>query len=536
MHIVVEDGVRNYGDAVRLLKKRCQENQDGFRIVAASTSTTRCVNTAANRPTVNDTKPSFNVFHKSHSPVRRTFNQRTTPKNSDLKETINTVKVNNVTTAGTKVEVSAVQGNGENVVKSSACWIWRPTRNVIDYISKDSGSYMLKRFNYVDLQGRLKHMTGNKSFLTDYQEIDGGFVAFGGSPKGGIEINAKARKAGQEKASDHEYILLPFMPSSTQSLEDKDAGEVPDKGDDGVSKGSGIDDLDKTDSNTQNVGTVKPSINTASTNINTGCLNINTVSPNDPSMPSLEETDIFDDVYDDIEVGVEAKTNNLELSTVVSPIPTTRFTQTIMLQIFSQRLLMLADLTFWLLALGYLISEDVFDMAKVSTAEPKLVLLVTDGDNTTEGIQFEYNNFFTSRLTVLRLYKLDRRARTLGMKLFKIGSGETEVFDYTTAVEKDVNVVEPVSTTGDSVNVASVILDSSGPFKKVGDEAVYTGEDDRVVRVVTTAASLEADQESGNMNKTQPTATLNEPSPQGTGSSSGPRRHVTTLGDTHAQT
>ncbi|GKE59025.1 retrovirus-related pol polyprotein from transposon TNT 1-94 [Tanacetum coccineum] len=28
-------------------------------------------------------------------------------------------------------------------------------------------------------------MTRNKSFLTDYQEIDGGFVAFGGSPKGG---------------------------------------------------------------------------------------------------------------------------------------------------------------------------------------------------------------------------------------------------------------------------------------------------------------------------------------------------------------
>nr|GEW47498.1 hypothetical protein [Tanacetum cinerariifolium] len=37
-----------------------------------------------------------------------------------------------------------------------------PKGNVIDHISKDSGSYMLKRFNYVDLQ--------------DYQEIDGGFV------------------------------------------------------------------------------------------------------------------------------------------------------------------------------------------------------------------------------------------------------------------------------------------------------------------------------------------------------------------------
>ncbi|GJW05221.1 hypothetical protein Tco_1564077 [Tanacetum coccineum] len=33
--------------------------------------------------------------------------------------------------------------------------------------------------------GCSRHMTRNKSFLTDYQEIDGGFVAFGGSPKGG---------------------------------------------------------------------------------------------------------------------------------------------------------------------------------------------------------------------------------------------------------------------------------------------------------------------------------------------------------------
>ncbi|GKD90873.1 hypothetical protein Tco_1366380, partial [Tanacetum coccineum] len=33
--------------------------------------------------------------------------------------------------------------------------------------------------------GCSRHMTGSKSFLTNYQEIDGGFVAFGGSPKGG---------------------------------------------------------------------------------------------------------------------------------------------------------------------------------------------------------------------------------------------------------------------------------------------------------------------------------------------------------------
>ncbi|GJS05975.1 retrovirus-related pol polyprotein from transposon TNT 1-94 [Tanacetum coccineum] len=61
------------------------------------------------------------------------------------------VRVNNVTTTGPKAVVSAAKGNRENVVKSSACWIWRPTGNVIDHNSKDSGSYMLKRFNYVDL-------------------------------------------------------------------------------------------------------------------------------------------------------------------------------------------------------------------------------------------------------------------------------------------------------------------------------------------------------------------------------------------------
>ncbi|GJY04619.1 ribonuclease H-like domain-containing protein [Tanacetum coccineum] len=123
---------------------------------AVSNSTARYINTAASRPTINGAKPSSNVFHKSHSSVKRTFYQRTTPKNSDFKEKVNTDKVNNVTTARTKAIVSVVQGHEENIVKSSACWFWRPTGKVIDHISKDSGSYMPKRFDYVDPQGRLK--------------------------------------------------------------------------------------------------------------------------------------------------------------------------------------------------------------------------------------------------------------------------------------------------------------------------------------------------------------------------------------------
>ncbi|GJT72795.1 hypothetical protein Tco_1032081 [Tanacetum coccineum] len=123
---------------------------------SVSNSTARYGNTLASKPTMNGAKPSLNVFHKSHSSVKRTFYQRTTPKNSDFKENVNTAKVNNVTTAVTKALVSAVQGHEANVVKSSACWIWRPIGKVFNHISKYNGSYMPERLNYVDPQGRLK--------------------------------------------------------------------------------------------------------------------------------------------------------------------------------------------------------------------------------------------------------------------------------------------------------------------------------------------------------------------------------------------
>nr|GFB15867.1 retrovirus-related Pol polyprotein from transposon TNT 1-94 [Tanacetum cinerariifolium] len=74
-----------------------------------------------------------------------------------------------------------------------------------------------------------------------------------------IKINDNIGQAGQEKESDHEYILLSSMPSNlplsltTQSSDDKDDDEVPGKGDEGVSKGSRIDDQERTDNSTQDV-------------------------------------------------------------------------------------------------------------------------------------------------------------------------------------------------------------------------------------------------------------------------------------------
>nr|GEY39876.1 ribonuclease H-like domain-containing protein [Tanacetum cinerariifolium] len=72
-----------------------------------------------------------------------------------------------------------------------------------------SASMTLKQFDYTDTLGRSKigvidsgssrHMTGNISYLSDFEEINGGYVAFGGNLKGG-KITGK----------DTECIVLSF--------------------------------------------------------------------------------------------------------------------------------------------------------------------------------------------------------------------------------------------------------------------------------------------------------------------------------------
>ncbi|GKF05158.1 hypothetical protein Tco_0035826, partial [Tanacetum coccineum] len=61
-------------------------------------------------------------------------------------------------------------------------------------------------------------------------------------------------------------------------------------------------------------------------------------------------------------------------------------------------------------------------------------------------------------------------------------------------------------------------------------ETIIKGCEDRMERPATTASSLEAKQDSGNINRTQSMATLNESLPQGTGSGSGPMCQDTILG------
>ncbi|GKD03861.1 hypothetical protein Tco_1178835 [Tanacetum coccineum] len=80
------------------------------------------------------------------------------------------------------------------------------------------------------------------------------------------------------------------------------------------------------------------------------------------------------------------------------------------------------------------------------------------------------------------------------------------------------------------------ISQSSRPATLVADETVHKEREDRMERFTTTASSLEAEQDSGNILRTQSMATLNEPIHQGTGSGSGPKLQDTILGDRPAQT
>ncbi|GJW11761.1 hypothetical protein Tco_1577588 [Tanacetum coccineum] len=108
--------------------------------------------------------------------------------------------------------------------------------------------------------------------------------------------------------------------------------------------------------------------------------------------------------------------------------------------------------------------------------------------------------------------------------------GERITINFLSNPEADINLVWL------KTKRPTEISQFSGPTTLVADEIIHEERGDSMERVVTTAASLDAEQDSGNIIRTQSMATLNEPIPLGTGSGSGPRRQDTILGDWPAQT
>ncbi|GJW30035.1 putative ribonuclease H-like domain-containing protein [Tanacetum coccineum] len=192
-----------------------------------SVNAARPVNTVQSRTTVNNAGPMKNVINNAYSTARRPFNKITAANNSNFNKRVNTVNDKNVNaarpnavvnTARPKAVLSAVKGNKGNAVKASACWVWRPKHKVLDHGNPQQD---LKDKGVID-SGCSRHMTGNRSYLTDYEEIDGGFVAFGGNSKGG-KITRKGKiRTGKLDFEDVYFVKeLKFNLFSVSQMCDK---------------------------------------------------------------------------------------------------------------------------------------------------------------------------------------------------------------------------------------------------------------------------------------------------------------------------
>ncbi|GJZ42831.1 putative ribonuclease H-like domain-containing protein [Tanacetum coccineum] len=117
-----------------------------------------------------------------------TVQPRTAVNNAGPMKNANTIKGTRVNTSRPKAVLSVVKGTNGNAVKALASWVWRPKHKVLDH---GNPQQELKDKGVFD-SGCSRHMTGNRSYLTNYEEIDGGFVAFGGNSKGG-KITGKCK-------------------------------------------------------------------------------------------------------------------------------------------------------------------------------------------------------------------------------------------------------------------------------------------------------------------------------------------------------
>ncbi|GJZ11163.1 hypothetical protein Tco_0545922 [Tanacetum coccineum] len=142
-----------------------------------------------------------NFAKKTHPCPKKNMVPRAVPTKSGLvsdNNRVNTVNDKNinaakpkavVNVARPKAVVNAVKGNNVNAVTVSAC---NPQVDLQDQGVIDSGCS--------------RHMTRNMSYLTDYEEIDGGCVAFGGNPKGGkitrkVMLKRRLKKIQEKKVN-----------------------------------------------------------------------------------------------------------------------------------------------------------------------------------------------------------------------------------------------------------------------------------------------------------------------------------------------
>ncbi|GJT23599.1 hypothetical protein Tco_0893536 [Tanacetum coccineum] len=412
-----------------------------------SVNIARQVNAAHTKTTVNAARPMSYLSKTAHSTVKRPIHKNTAFKNSNFNQRVNTIKDKNVNavrpkavvnTARPNAVVNVVKGNNVNAVKASACWFWKPKTKVLDHVSKhNSASITLKKFDYVDAQGRSKsdqgvidsgcsrHMTRNMSYLTDYEEIDRGYVSFGGNPKGG-KIAGKAKKS----------VLCGIKTERLQAL--VDGKKVI------VTEASVRSDIQLDD---------------------------------EEGMDCLPNATIFEALT---RMGAKTTAWNEFSSTMASAIICLAINQ------------------------KFNFSKYIFEsMVKNLDSVGKFLMYP-------RFIQVFLNKQVDGMSKHNGIYVMPSHTKKIFGNMKRVGKGFS-------------GSVTPLFLT--------MVVQAQEEMGE--DEAVNEEMDDSLVRAATTASSLEAEQESGNILKTRSKATPNEPSSPGTSSGGGPRRQET-MGDTIA--
>ncbi|GJX74874.1 putative ribonuclease H-like domain-containing protein [Tanacetum coccineum] len=124
-----------------------------------------------------------------------------------------------VATSKVKTSKSKPKSVSETLIKD---WISdTKDENETEFKSKQRKPSFSKEKGVID-SGCSSHMTGNKSCLSDYEEIDGGFVAFGGDPKGGKIIGKGKISTGKLDFKDVYFVKeLKFNLFSVSQMCDK---------------------------------------------------------------------------------------------------------------------------------------------------------------------------------------------------------------------------------------------------------------------------------------------------------------------------
>nr|GEZ84892.1 ribonuclease H-like domain-containing protein [Tanacetum cinerariifolium] len=155
-------------------------------------------------PKISVTRPrqAKTIVTKTSLPPRRHINRSPSPKASNSPPRVTAVKALVVNAA------KGMQGKGE----------WKPKYPILDH---GNPQHALKDKGVID-SGCSRHMTGNMSYLSDFKKLNGGYVAFGGNPKGGKIFGKGKIRTGKLDFDDVYFVKeLKFNLFSVSQMCDK---------------------------------------------------------------------------------------------------------------------------------------------------------------------------------------------------------------------------------------------------------------------------------------------------------------------------